>query len=160
MQPSDEQLFRQKLRDRLAGPRLPKSMKLRYRLSGGMPSERLEEEFALSGDGLAKVRRRDLLVEHNTQRGSSRLSEEETRQLFQGLEAGLDSLLRPHQAEFLPDSVVGSLTLEVGGQAMIFYFPVEENKPPSGFGAGTSMQPAFQRIDMLARQMLKKRGGA
>ena len=159
MRSQDEQLFRKKWRDKLASERLPKSMKLRYRLFGGMPSERLDNQFTLSGDGETKVTRRDMLVEPKTRRATSRLSVQETRSLFQELESGLDSLIQADQAEFPFDSVVGSLTLTVAGETVTYYFPVEQEKLPTGFRASPPLQSAFQRIDMLSRRMLEKGGG-
>jgi hypothetical protein len=161
MQSPELKSFRQKLRGQLAAGSLPKNLKLRYRLSGGLPSERLEEELTISGEGQADVQRRDMLVESDTRRGNLKLEDAETRQLFQDIEAGLDSLVDADQAEFVPDSVVGSITLEVGGETRTFFFQVEQDQPHPDAGAGTSLKPAFQRIHALSRQMLDaKRGGA
>jgi hypothetical protein len=158
MPTSEEQFVRQKLKDGLAGASLPKNVRLRFRLSGGMPSQRLEDEFTLTGDGKVTARRRDMLVEAKTHLGRRQLDREETRQLFQDLEAGLDHLVRAEDARFLPDSVVGSVTLEAGGESLTLYFPVERDKPIESFGAGNPIQGAFRRIGELSRLTLEEGG--
>lgn len=153
-----EQFVRQKLQDGLAAASLPKSMRLRFRLSGGMPSQRLDDEFTLTGDGQVTAHRRNLLVETKTYTGRRRLEEQETRQIFRDLLDGLDHLIRPEDAAFLPDSVVGSVTLEAGGESLTYYFPVERDLPQPDFGAGTPIQGTFRRIGELSRQALLEGG--
>lgn len=147
----------QKFREGVGRGTLTEDIKLFYRITGGMPSERVEEEFRLSGSGKAKVMAQDVLRSMPTQEVSGEINQAETRDLLQQLGSGIDSLVPRSEANFLPDSLVGSIIIEVGGEKATLYFLADEeerlaqNKPIS-----PKMTDAIQRIGKISPRLLKK----
>lgn len=146
-----------KFRERVDSGALTEDVKVTYRIAGGMPSQRVEEEFRLSGSGKSKVVSRDILRSIPTQEGSGELDQNETRELLRKIGSGLDGLVPRSEAHFLPDSVVGSIIIEVDGEAETLYFLAEEGerlaqtKPISPL-----MTEAIQQIRKKSRWLLKK----
>lgn len=115
-------------------------IKIVYRVSGGMPHESHEpaeealveeelEEFRLSGGGTADVvLRRSTPEEIPTRVLSTELDRAESQELFRRIKSGLNGLVPRSEARFLPDSLIGSITVEVGGEAETFYFLADEEE--------------------------------
>jgi hypothetical protein len=98
-----------------------------YEVSGGVPSEEFE---ALTAAGsvrgkLSLVGSGDLTT---TQDQPKHINPVETRDLLQQVASSLDSLIPRDQARFLPDSVVGSVTIVVRGEEATFYFLADEGQ--------------------------------
>lgn len=132
-------------------------LKIGYYVSGGMPHQRIEEEFVLSGSGKAITRKQDLLRSIRIPQVSTKLDHAEVQDIFQQVEQGLDSLVTRSEARFLPDSVVGSITIEVKGEKTTLYFLADEedrtihNKPIS-----SHMVKAIQHFTNISQRILKK----
>lgn len=145
-------------RVRAGGP--PAGVKVVVRLTGGMPSERIEHEFELTGEGKAAVSRLDELSGAPRQVASGDLDPEEARQLLQQIDAGLPGLVRRGEAHFLPDTVVGILTVEVDGKAETYYFAAEEG---GVLGKDAAFEPsihiALQSINQISDRLLMESGG-
>ena len=147
----------QKFRERLNQGNLA-GINLTYRVSGGMPAEgRIEEEFSVSGNNLATVRS---VAETNLpQEASAEFAPAEVQSLLAQVGQGIDSLVPRSEARFLPDSVVGSITLEVDGEQATFYFLVDEedrltqNKPISPAAA-----EVIDTFSHLSQQLLQEEG--
>ncbi len=150
----------QKFRERVGQGTLTDDIKLVYRIRGGMPSERVEEEFRLSGSGKAKVVAQDVLKSMPVQEVSEEIDQAETRDLLRQMGSGIDSLVPRSEAHFLPDSLVGSITVEVGGEEATLYFLADEeeqlaqDKPIS-----PQMTEAIQRIRKISPRLLEKGRG-
>jgi hypothetical protein len=100
---------------------------VKYRVSGGMPGEdRINEELTLSGSNKAVELR--VMAADRESRAASAATPEELRHVMQQLESGLDTLVTRSEARFLPDSVVGSFTIEIGGQLETLFFLVDEEE--------------------------------
>jgi hypothetical protein len=115
-----------KFRESIAKGALDQDIKVTYRVSGGMPSERLEEELALSWSGEAKVKSADRIKLMAPQEALTSLDLAETRVVFEKVASSLDNLIPRSEARFPPDSMVGSITIEVGGNQTTLFFPIEE----------------------------------
>jgi hypothetical protein len=156
-----------KYRERIRAGGLPEGVKVVVRLTGGMPSERLEHEFELTGEGKASVSRLDELSGVPRQAASGELDLEEARQLLQQIDAGIPGMVRRGEAHFLPDTVVGIITVEVDGKAETFYFPAEtfyfpaEEARVSGVDAAfePSIRTALQIINQISDRLLMESGG-
>lgn len=136
--------------------RLSKQLKVVYRVAGGMPSERVEEEVQLLGNGEVTVKFRDQLKSPEVQEASAKLAAGETRQILQQLEAAFGSLVPRSGANFVPDSVVGSITVEIEGEAETYYFLVDEEQEED---LRTPMPPdlatAIDHVSQVSKQTLK-----
>jgi hypothetical protein len=145
-----------KFRERVDRGTLAEDIKLIYRIAGGLPTEQVEEEFRLYGSGKADVVVRDALKSMPIKEVSGEIDQAETRDLLQQIESGLDSLTPRSEARFLPDSVVGSITIQVGQEETTLYFLADEGerlaqaKPIS-----PQMTEAIQRIRNIWPRLLK-----
>lgn len=148
----------QKFREHLDRESLTEDIKVVYRVAGGMPHERIEEEFTLSGRGRAKVMVRDVLRSIPAQEASGELDQVETRDLLQQIESGLDSLVPRSEARFIPDSVVGSITVEVNGEEETLYFLVdEEERLAQERAIAPQMTEAIRRISQVSQRLLESK---
>jgi hypothetical protein len=91
-----------------------------------MPAEgRVGEELKVSGNNLATVRAVTGL--NLPQEASREFSSVEIQALLKHIEQGIDGLVPSSEAQFLPDSVLGSITLEIDGEQATFYFLIDED---------------------------------
>ena len=122
------------------------------RVTGGMPGEgQIEDELILSGE--RQVRSRSASTGAAPRDDASELSEADARSLFELIGSGVDSLVPRSQASFIPDSVVGSITIEVDGeQATYFYLVDEEQREAQGHPLSPEMADALRRLDEIAGQ--------
>lgn len=137
-------------------------LKVRYRVSGGLPSQRLRLDLVLDGVNGARIEALDELV--STREISARLGADEidVRELFQLLRDGLPSLAA-EETEFLPDSLRGKITISVGGNEETFQFiPEEEERRVSGKSLSPPMEEVLRQLwrvttDPITRQEGSKR---
>lgn len=167
---SKESEVKEKFRKALSEEKLPETMRVVYRVSGGMPHERLEHEFALSGGGQSTVRMSDELKGMAPQDAIADLDQVETRDLLAQIGVSLDELVPRSEARFLPDSVVGSITIEVDGEAVEFFFladedqriaqeqdrlPAEDRDLASDRVAASPLTGAVESINAVTERLLK-----
>jgi hypothetical protein len=146
----------QKFREHLGRDDLTKDVQIVYRVAGGMPHQRIEHEFRLSGEGKAEVKMQDALRDVPAQEAVGELDQAETRNLFQKVESGLGRLVPRSEARFLPDSVVGMITVEVDGEAVTLFFePEEEARPADDIGAVSPMKEIMRGVGQVSKQLLK-----
>lgn len=127
-EPAESRVIR-KFRQRLERGELTENVKLMYRVEGGMPSQRLEEELRLSGRGRAYARRLDVLQSISDEQVAADLDPDEVVGLLREFESMLDRLASRSEASFGPDCVIGSITIEVDGeQARLYFDPGEPEK--------------------------------
>ncbi len=118
-----------------------------YRLRGGTREDGVDESVALTAPGSLHMRVRDPLAARGAERGatptprqgrgkeSGQVGEGEARDEI-GREAALDlarllldgveSMVPESEARFVPDSLIGSVSLSVGGQTETYYFLADE----------------------------------
>jgi hypothetical protein len=147
----------QKFRERLNQGNLA-GINVTYRISGGMPAEGpIEEECSVSGNNLATLR--SVTGTNLPQEASAEFAPAEVQSLLTQVGQGIDSLVPRSEAQFLPDSVVGSITLDIDGEQATFYFLVEEeerqsqNKP-----IAPAMAEAIDTFSNLSEQLLQRGG--
>jgi hypothetical protein len=130
---------------------LTNDVKVIYRVSGGMPHEAVEQEFVVSGSGSANLTGRSASGSISPQ--TFGINQGENREIFGLIRSGIDRLPTRSEARFLPDSSVGTITVEVNGEAETFYFLADEadravqNKPiPS------EISEAIQRLTEISQR--------
>lgn len=99
-----------------------------YRVSGGMPAEgRLNEEVRLSGVNEASARSALLPGEPGgTREAAAELEAGRVKTLYEQVGASLEGMMPRRKARFLPDTVIGSITLKVAGEETTLFFNAEE----------------------------------
>lgn len=145
----------QKFRERLNQGNLA-GINVTYRVSGGMPVEgRIEEEFSISGNNLATARS---VTEANLpQEATAEFAPDEVQSLLTQVGQGIDSLVPRSEARFLPDSVVGSITLEIDGEQATFYFLVDdEERQNQNQPIAPPMAEAIDTFSNLSEQLLQQ----
>lgn len=131
MSPSDSDILK-KFRDSVDRGSFPEDMKVTFRIAGGLPDQRLEEEVTLSGRGEAEVKAMDMLESKPTEKVHATLPQEEIQAAFQKIKLSLDSMVPRSEACFLPDSVVGSVVIEIGDEKTTMFFPVDSAEKTAG----------------------------
>ncbi len=127
------------------------------RIAGGMPGEgRIDEEFYISGRNQARFRARTTGAP--AEDTTSELSDAEVQRLFQQISTGVSGLVPRSQAQFVPDSVVGSITIEVDGeQATFFYLVEEEEREAQGQPMAPEMSEALDNLSTLSKALREKK---
>jgi hypothetical protein len=119
------------LRGRLEKSAKTRDIKVTLRIAGGMPDERIEEEVQVSGTGRVSFKASDMLKKSAPAGASGTLDADELRELLAEVAAGAEGtegLCTRAQARFLPDSVIGRLTVEAGGQKTDLFFLSDEGE--------------------------------
>lgn len=133
-------------------------IRVTYRVSGGMPAEEsqepIEEEIRISGDSTTTARA--LTRGGIVQEAAARLEPGEIKQIFEQLAQGIDSLVPRSKARFLPDSMVGSITVEVEGEQMpLFFLADEKDRVRQGKPIAPAAADAINRLARLSRRVLR-----
>lgn len=152
MQEEPVQGLIQRFHARIDRGNLTDDIKFIYRVQGGLP--RIEEEYRLSGSGAATLLRDDPLHSLPRQEFSTTLDQAETRELFQLIRSGLTGLAsQPQFPRLVPDSVLGSLMLEVDGERATFLFNWHA---VSGTAQHKPIDEAVERFRAIAQRLQKK----
>lgn len=134
-------------RERVDGNDLAQT-KIGYRVAGGMRNEPglpplppPDEVLTVEGEGTARVRSGDLIV------GEARLDKEVVASLFERVRASMPVLVPRSEARFLPDSVIGEITIDVAGEQQQLYFLIDdETEQPPGEPGLTGMRLALRDV--------------
>ncbi len=152
MQEGPVQGLIQRFHERIDRGNLTDDIKMIYRVQGGLP--RIEEEYRLSGSGTATLLRDDPLYSIPRQEFSTTLDQAESRELFQLIISGFTSLISQPQPPFLvPDSVLGSLMLEVDGERATFHFIWQD---VTGTAQYKPIDEAVERFRAIAQRLQKR----
>lgn len=158
MPESQEQDVVQEFRERVARGDLDR-LGVTFRVSGGMPGEEhVTEELAIAGTKRARARA-DRTTAPSAEASAS-LDDAEVRELFRELSESAGELLPRDQARFVPDSLVGSITVEVEGRTATLYFLAdEEERAAQGRRISRTAAEALDRFSQVERRILRQRGG-
>jgi hypothetical protein len=157
MTQSNEERVIEKFRERLSDGDLSR-IHIVNRITGGTPGEgRIEQEFWISGKNEATIRIKDAGAP--LEEASSKLKENDVHLLFQKVSKGIDSLVTREKANFIPDSVVGSITIEVDGEeATFFYLADEDEREAQKKPVSRKMKEALDKFSLFSKRLQKKRG--
>jgi hypothetical protein len=159
-QAQDEHAGLTELRKRVEKAGKVQDVKVTVRIAGGIPSQRLEEEYEVSGSGRVSHRFSDMLKESKPVRGSGRLNAAELRELLDAVARGTEGLVPRSMARFLPDTVVGKLTIEVGQKKTELYFlPDESTRTAQNKHISSQAAATIERFRGLRDRFKKTRKG-
>jgi hypothetical protein len=129
-----------------------------YRVSGGMPGEEhVTEELAIAGTKRARARTDSTTAP--PAEASASLDDAEVRELFRELSESAGELLPRDQARFVPDSLVGSITIEVDGRTATLYFLAdEEERAAQRRPISRTTAEALDRVSQVERRLLRRSG--
>lgn len=88
-------------------------IRVTFRVSGGMPRAQRIDRAVLIGSPVAEA--------------ESALSRNELQAVLTGIDAGVRDFFPRSEAKFLPDSRIGSITIDVDGNAATFFFLADED---------------------------------
>ena len=137
----------QKLRERATRGDLS-GVDVSYRVTGGAPGDGvLDEELRFSGAGTVHARRRTATAA--IQESSEQLAEPEMKNLLLEISEGVGALIPRSEARFVPDTIVGQVSVRVDGQeASFFFLPDTEQAKQHG---KTMPATAARSVDALER---------
>lgn len=135
-------------------------VQVRYQVTGGMPSQRLECEISIDSVNGAQISRYDARESAEVARAQIPPEEVDVPGLLRAVSSGLYSLTPvSERVTHLPDSLVGRLTILVDGQEEAFHFVPEKEQRGDDDRVAPSMDAALQRLWELARRA-RGSGGA
>jgi hypothetical protein len=138
-------------RDRVRGAAM-QGVRVTLRVAGGFPSERLDHRLVLLGDGEARL---DVNDARDPTAGGSReekLDADSIASLYAEIDGRLDRFASGGQAAFVPDSLVGFLTIEVDGDAAELVFGPDQSLLPSSRETESTAFGDLARRTILAAQ--------
>ena len=129
------------------------------RIPTGTPGERRAEQ-ELSIAGTRHVRARTVSTAPHGNAATSELSDAEIRSLFGLIDTAVRMLVPRSRARFVPDSVLGSITIEVDGEpATFFYLADVEQREAQGHAMSPQMTEALEKLTRLFRDVAQRSGG-
>jgi|SRR5215218_2091447 hypothetical protein len=157
MPEADKQEVLAKLRRKLT-ERDTDNVRLHLRISGGMPGEQLQsQDVTLLGTRQVQARAED--TEGPPLEASSALDENQAYEVLRQLADGADDLVDRSEARFIPDSLVGAVTIEVEGDTTTLYFLAdkEEQEAQRQFLSPATAE-ALDKLTALAARVLEEGG--
>jgi hypothetical protein len=134
------------------------NVRLHVRISGGMPGEEFQsQEVTLLGTRQVQARAED--TEGPPLEASSALDENQAYEVLWRLADGADDLVDRSEASFIPDSLVGAVTIEVEGETTTLYFlaDAEEREAQRQFLSSATAE-ALDKLTALAERVLEEGG--
>ncbi len=116
-------MISKRLKERLANDQPLQGARVVYRVTGGAPTERLDQSVVLDGDGRVRWQREDQLDPRAAATGETVWSQTDMRDAFAVLAESFDALTVPQDARFQPDTLVASISMEMADQVEHRYLP-------------------------------------
>lgn len=127
------QSARELIKSRLAGTirgtlYQPGKIVLQYRISGGPPGKRLLRVLRISGEGDVTYEDHDELRRRKPIRAKTTMPVSEGMAVLREVEGSGLLNLRETGGGFLPDSIIGSIGIEIDGAEVQFHFLADEDQ--------------------------------
>ena len=134
----------------------PRGVDITYRVTGGAPGEQIDDaELRISGSGAVTARQRS--ADAAVQQSSDQLVEAELSALLRDLGEGLGELIPRSEARFVPDTVVGHVSVTVDGQeASFFFLPDPEQARQHGKALPAMAARAVGTLERLRGRILPR----
>jgi hypothetical protein len=127
-----------------------------YRASGGMPGEAHVREQMTIMDGARAEARREATGTPPAEAAAD-VDVRQIEELFQKLARGVGELVPREQAQFVPDSLVGSVTIEIGGQSTtLFYLADAEERRDQNKPLSPEALEALEGMARLSRDLVQR----
>jgi hypothetical protein len=132
-------------------------IKIIQRTTGGRPADGAgEQEFVVSGLNEASARTASR-TGNPAAAAASQLDPTDVLDLFKKASEGITSLIPRSEAHFLPDSVVGSITVDVDGEQATFYYLVDQDERESqATPISPAMSEALTHFSTLSNRLLQQ----
>lgn len=114
------------LRNQAEVGRLQDDVAIVYRLKGGSGDQNIDESVIVSASGELLVRVRDELKRKPEGEARVEIGRDEALDLCRLLLQGIESMIPASKARFIPDTLVGLVSLVIGDQKETFYFEADE----------------------------------
>ena len=115
-----------RFRDLLKTGDLSDDVSIVYRLNGGAPGKQVNESVLLTSDGKVRVLVSDELGRKLEGDAGDNLGREAFLELARTVESGINDLIPEPEARFIPDSLVGSVSIGIGDEVETYYFDADE----------------------------------
>ena len=120
MSPRERQIL-DRFRDRVRAGVLG-GVRVTIHVSGGFPSERLDQRLVLDGGGMAHVEASDARFDAGQRTRDEALDPVSVRSLLTEMALRFERLSSLRDVAFPPDSLVGRVSIEVDGEAAELFF--------------------------------------
>lgn len=149
-----------RLRKQLEKGRLTDDVSVVYRVQGGTHGEHTEESVVLSATGGARVRVSDALGRKRTGEARELLGREAVLVAVRELGAAIDDLVPQSEARFVPDSLVGSVTIGIGDETETYYFLADEEAyEHEGKAVPAGVRSILECFGSIEEKCLARTGG-
>ena len=149
-----------RLRTQLESGHLNDDVSIVYRVQGGTHGERLDESVVLNAAGSVRVKVSDGLGRKRAGDARDELDREAVLELARTIVAGIDDLIPRSEARFVPDALVGTVSIGIGDEVEIYHFDADEDALVHRRSAMPSgVRSIVDSFDSLERRFLNSAGG-
>lgn len=127
----------------LADPELAQNLRLRLEISGGVPSERYDLSFEISGDDTARIRMLDEIKGRHHEAREVKLPPDTIRHLLNQLDVNRMVSFAQSNVPIPPCSLVGRLEVSFGDHTFSMVFMADEEQART---AGYRIPQEFERV--------------
>ena len=143
--------------DRARNTQSTDGLTVTYRISGGAPGDSIDEHVEVGGDQVIRVQFRDEVVTSRSGEAESTPSGGETMELYRLLADALLHMTSREEARFLPDALVGSVTIEIDGQTSTLFFDADRDELHArGLEDSPALTEAVEGIRQLTGELLSR----
>jgi hypothetical protein len=134
-----------RLREQVTKGKLADDVSIVYRLHGGAPGKQQIESVLLTADGRTRVSVADSIGSKSEGTATNELGPKAVLDLASTIVLAVDDLIPASQAQFLPDSLVGSVSIGFGDDVETYYFDADEDAPENK--GVSSLTKSFGKIE-------------
>ena len=149
-----------RFRELLKTGNLADDVSIVYRLHGGAPGKQVDESVVLTSDGRVRVLVSDALGRKLEGDAGDDLGREAALDLARTIEAGIDDLIPQSEARFVPDSLVGSVSIGIGDEVETYYFDADEEAAAhEGSEMPSGVRSITRSFDSIEKRCLENAAG-
>jgi hypothetical protein len=121
-----------------------------YRLQGGHNEDAVDESLVVTAAGQLRLEVDDRIAPERSGEATAGLAGADALELIRSLVDGTTEMVTASEARFLPDSLVGSVTVILGDEKQTYYFAADEDIRKHH---RTSLKPRLQNVLARVRDM-------
>lgn len=151
----------ERVREQAMAGELADNVTIVYRVSGGAPGQRYSESVVLTASGKARITVQDELEGEPGADVHDEIGHQVALEVCHLLAAGLQCLIPESEAQFVPDALVGSISVGIGDEAETYYFDADEEAcEHMGRPMPNELRAIRERFNDIERTSLAKTQGA